>query len=71
MKRILKTDDENKRCGLYTDIPQDIYMWIHRESYRLNTSKAKFIESCLRKMMNQSTSNWTPYTVTPYANKPN
>lgn len=69
MKRILKLDDDNKRCNLYTDIPEDIYRWIHRESYRINTSKAKFIESVLRKQMNESTSNWTSFEVRSYANK--
>lgn len=69
MKRILQIQNKAERCNLYTDISRDIYEWIHRESYRLNTSKAKFIESCLRKMMNQSTSNWIPYKVIPYVDK--
>ena len=67
MKRILKT---SRRCNLYTDIPKDIYNWIDDESYRLKTSKAKFIESVLRKQMNNtSTSTWINYEVRPYATK--
>ncbi len=67
MKRVLKTSD---RCNLYTDIPKDIYRWIEDESFRLKTSKAKFIESVFRCQMNNSkTSTWINYEVTPYASQ--
>ena len=67
MKRVLKTSD---RCNLYTDIPKDIYRWIEDESFRLKTSKAKFIESVFRKYMNnEKTSTWINYEVRPYVNK--